>query len=161
MQAHSFSYDYNDVQSELLSVINNWVSSSKELQLLVDDYLLMVNYRSVIENDLVNYTQGIESYFRNERLTLRDKINKFIEELPKSYRELLSEHVGNTDYWIGKLVSTRVFLTHGDRENMAVSNPYKLVQMTKIFGFMVRIFILQKLGITIDKPKILNKDQNV
>jgi hypothetical protein len=40
---------------------------------------------------------------------------------------------------------------------MAVSNPYKLVQMTKIFGFMVRIFILQKLGITIDKPKILNK----
>ncbi|AHI11482.1 hypothetical protein LBH_0460 [Lactobacillus helveticus H9] len=145
----------------MLSVINNWVSSSKELQLLVDDYLLTVNYRSVIENDLVNYTQGIESYFRNERLTLRDKINKFIEELPKSYRELLSEHVGNTDDWIGKLVSTKVFLTHGDRENMAVSNPYKLVQMTKIFGFMVRIFILQKLGITIDKPKILNKDQNV
>ena len=63
-------------------MINNWVSSSKELQLLVDDYLLTVNYRSVIENDLVNYTQGIESYFRNERLTLRDKINKFIEELP-------------------------------------------------------------------------------
>jgi hypothetical protein len=53
-------------------VINNWVSSSKELQLLVDDYLLTVNYRSVIENDLVNYTQSIESYFRNERLTLRD-----------------------------------------------------------------------------------------
>ncbi|AEG40820.1 MAG: hypothetical protein LKU_01847 [Lactobacillus kefiranofaciens] len=44
---------------------------------------------------------------------------------------------------------------------MAVSNPYKLVQMTKIFGFMVRIFILQKLGITIDKPKILNKFKNV
>jgi hypothetical protein len=60
-------------------VINNWVSSSKELQLLVDDYLLTVNYRSVIENDLVNYTQGIESYFRNECLTLRDKINKFID----------------------------------------------------------------------------------
>ena len=156
-----FFLDYNDVQSELLNVINNWVSSSKELQLLVDDYLLTVNYRSVIENDLVNYTQGIESYFRNERLTLRDKINKFIEELPESYRELLSEHVGNTDDWIGKLVSTRVFLTHGDRENMAVSNPYKLVQMTKIFGFMVRIFILQKLGITIDKPKILNKFKNV
>ena len=115
----------------------------------------------VLTNDLVNYTQGIESYFRNERLTLRDKINKFIEELPESYRELLSEHVGNTDDWIGKLVSTRVFLTHGDRENMAVSNPYKLVQMTKIFGFMVRIFILQKLGITIDKPKILNKFKNV
>lgn len=110
-------------------MINNWVSSSKELQLLVDDYLLTVNYRSVIENDLVNYTQGIESYFRNERLTLRDKINKFIEELPESYRELLSEHVGNTDDWIGKLVSTRVFLTHGDRENMAVSNPYKLVHL--------------------------------
>lgn len=156
-----FFLDYNDVQSELLSVINNWVSSSKELQLLVDDYLLTVNYRSVIENDLVNYTQGIESYFRNERLTLRYKINKFIEELPESYRELLSEHVGNTDDWIGKLVSTRVFLTHGDRENMAVSNPYKLVQMTKIFGFMVRIFILQKLGVTIDKPKILNKFKNV
>lgn len=142
-------------------MINNWVSSSKELQLLVDDYLLTVNYRSVIENDLVNYTQGIESYFRNERLTLRDKINKFIEKLPESYRELLSEHVGNTDDWIEKLVSTRVFLTHGDRENMAVSNTYKLVQMTKIFGFMVRIFILQKLGITIDKPKILNKFKNV
>ncbi|MGM9883440.1 MAG: HEPN domain-containing protein [Limosilactobacillus reuteri] len=156
-----FFLDYNDVQSELLNVINNWVSSSKELQLLVDDYLLTVNYRSVIENDLVNYTQGIESYFRNERLTLRDKINKFIEGLPESYRELLSEHVGNTDDWIEKLVDTRVFLTHGDRENMAVSNPYKLVQMTKIFGFMVRIFILQKLGITIDKPKILNKFKNV
>lgn len=156
-----FFLDYNDVQSELLNVINNWVSSSKELQLLVDDYLLTVNYRSVIEDDLVNYTQGIESYFRNERLTLRDKINKFIEGLPESYRELLSEHVGNTDDWIEKLVDTRVFLTHGDRENMAVSNPYKLVQMTKIFGFMVRIFILQKLGITIDKPKILNKFKNV
>lgn len=26
-------------------MINNWVSSSKELQLLVDDYLLTVNYR--------------------------------------------------------------------------------------------------------------------
>lgn len=70
-----FFLDYNDVQSELLNVINNWVSSSKELQLLVDDYLLTVNYRSVIENDLVNYTQGIESYFRNEHhLFLRDKI---------------------------------------------------------------------------------------
>ena len=125
-------------------MINNWVSSSKELQLLVDDYLLTVNYRSVIENDLVNYTQGIESYFRNEHLTLRNKINKFIEELSESYRELLAEHVGNTDDWIEKLVNTRVFLTHGDREKMAVSNPYKLVQMTKIFGFMVRIFILQK-----------------
>lgn len=156
-----FFLDYNDVQSELLNVINNWVSSSKELQLLVDDYLLTVNYRSVIENDLVNYTQGIESYFRNEHLTLRNKINKFIEELSESYRELLAEHVGNTDDWIEKLVNTRVFLTHGDREKMAVSNPYKLVQMTKIFGFMVRIFILQKLGITIDKPKILNKFKNV
>lgn len=157
-----FFLDYNDVQSELLNVINNWVSSSKELQLLVDDYLLTVNYRSVIENDLVNYTQGIESYFRNEHhLILRDKINKFIEELPESYRELLAEHVGNTDDWIEKLVNTRVFLTHGDREKMAVSNPYKLVQMTKIFGFMVRIFILQKLGTTIDKPKILNKFKNV
>lgn len=157
-----FFLDYNDVQSELLNVINNWVSSSKELQLLVDDYLLTVNYRSVIENDLVNYTQGIESYFRNEHyLFLRDKINKFIEELPESYRELLAEHVGNTDDWIEKLVNTRVFLTHGNREKMAVSNPYKLVQMTKVFGFMVRIFILQKLGITIDKPKILNKFKNV
>ena len=157
-----FFLDYNDVQSELLNVINNWVSSSKELQLLVDDYLLTVNYRSVIENDLVNYTQGIESYFRNEHhLFLRDKINKFIEELPESYRELLAEHVGNTDDWIEKLVNTRVLLTHGNREKMAVSNPYKLVQMTKVFGFMVRIFILQKLGITIDKPKILNKFKNV
>ncbi|NRO80437.1 hypothetical protein IMAU10049_01099 [Lactobacillus helveticus] len=94
-----------------------------------------------IIHKVLNRILGIESYFRNERLTLRDKINKFIEELPESYRELLSEHVGNTDDWIGKLVSTRVFLTHGDRENMAVSNPYKLVQMTKKFGFMVRIFI--------------------
>lgn len=156
-----FFLDYADVQSELLTVINRWLNSSKEFQLLVDDYLLTVNYKSVIENDLINYTQGIESYFRNERLNLSGKINKLIDELPESYRELLFNSAGNKENWVSDIVNTRVFLTHGDRESKAISNPYKLVQITKILGFMVRIFILKKLGVFIDIRKLLKKFKKV
>lgn len=158
---NSFFLEYKDVKDKLPLLITNWLDASEELKMLIDDYLLTVHFSSVTENNFINYMQGIDSFYRKQNLSLQKKLKQFLKELPDSYRKILQDNINGFKGWTQLVVDTRVYMTHGDREDRAIKDPYRLIKLSHLFRFLIRVFILQQLGFNIDIPKLRNKLQGV
>lgn len=158
---NSFFLEYKDIEYDFLSMIKKLVAASPELNMLIEDYLLTIHFHSVAENNFINYMQGIDSFYRKQNLSLQKKLKQFLKELPDSYRKILQDNINGFKEWTQLVVDTRVYITHGDREDRAIKDPYRLVKLSHLFRFLIRVFILQQLGFNIDIPKLRNKLQSV
>lgn len=138
---------FSDIKNELPKSINEWFDISSELELLVNDYLLTVTQSSVIENTLINLTEGIESFFRSRDGHLKDKIELFFKEIPNDMldRQKLQGRLDEEQQFVKSLVNTRVFLTHGAIRKSIYKNE-KLIIATKLLQASVRYFILSHIG---------------
>ena len=102
---YKFSFK-NDIQMEQL--IPNWFNAYEKLKLLIQDYLLTVNYRTSVENELINLTEGIESFYRNKKkVYLIDKLKWFLATFSDEIKNNLTYYVGNLDSWAYSLKQTR------------------------------------------------------
>lgn len=147
IQKQRFRPQYNEIKSSFARGLTQWFNMSEEMQLLINDYLLTVTQKSVLENDLINLTQGVESYYRKEKLSLLDKMQKLMSVIPQSIlnRERLEKRIDNEALFTKKLKNTRVYLTHGTNKNGRYSGD-NLIRGTEVFQLAVRYFILVNLG---------------
>ncbi|MCI1892595.1 MAG: hypothetical protein LKI92_10750 [Schleiferilactobacillus harbinensis] len=138
---------YDIVKNFLPTFISNWFAMSEEMRLLVDDYLLTITQRGVIENSLINLMQGVESYYRNEELSLVKKIAKITKSVPISIldRKQMESRLGNEQDYTRKLKNTRVFLTHGNKRDDLYTGK-EMISATVVFQLIVQCFVLLQLG---------------
>ncbi|MCF6165129.1 hypothetical protein LROSL1_0036 [Furfurilactobacillus rossiae] len=138
---------YNDVEDELPNSLTNWFDMSSELKLLADDYILTVTQESIIENTLINLTEGVESFFRNRDACLRDKLTFLFKRVPNEIlnRDVLQKSIDSEDDFIKSLVNTRVYLTHG-KVRPGIYKDEKLIIATRILQLSVRYFLLSEIG---------------
>lgn len=153
---------YNDVKDSLGLLVTNWFNKKDTLNRLVKYYLATIHFDTIVENDLINLTQGIESYYYNlKRVSLKDKIVKFIGELPDIYTEILMDHFTDVDKWIEKIKNTRVYITHGTKKDKAIHDPQKLTVSVMVLSFLVRVFILQQIGVGIENERLERKLEGI
>ena len=153
------SYIFKSENFDFEKLIYNWFNKSPELKLMIDDYLLTVRYNETIEDKLINLTEGIESFCRNERddrgrkLSLLDAMKNVVHALPSFIIEKMNSKVGNIDEWMEKLKDSRVFLAHGtDRDNRS-DNINELIIQVRAFQFLIQCFIMKELGYDLDKSQ--------
>lgn len=133
------------------NIIQNWFAMNSSQKLLVDNYLLTINYEEVIENKLINLTKGIESYYRNTTLSLLKKLNKFINFLPENMIKELNSIVGDTNTWLKRIKDTRVFIEHGDDRKCRIKGLHELSNSVDILQLIVRMY----LAISLQDKKIV------
>lgn len=139
-----FLFPYN--KFDINKLIHNWFNMSDELRMLVDDYLLTVVYNETIENQLINLTEGIESYYRNLDINLLEKLKKFINELPQVIQEELSNYIIDMDEWLKGIKDTRVFIAHGNVKSHKIDNMNEIIIRVSALRLLVQCFIMDKLG---------------
>lgn len=143
----------NDIQMEQL--IPNWFNADEELKLLIQDYLLTVNYRTSVENELINLTEGIESFYRNKKkVYLIDKLKWFLATFSDEIKNNLTYYVGNLDSWAYSLKQTRAHIAHGDQKKAAIKDFETLSKHVGVLKVLVQAFILQQLGNKLSSDKI-------
>lgn len=142
---------YDSVKGDLPTFISNWFNMSEEMRLLVDDYLLTITQKSVIENSLINLTQGVEAYFRKDDTYLEKKLSKITKSIPNSIldREQMEKKFDSEQHYTSKLKNTRVFLTHGNKRGELYTGK-EMITATLVFQLIVQCFVMLQLGMGTD-----------
>lgn len=153
------SYIFKSKNFDFEKLIYNWVNRSLELRLMVEDYLLTIRYNETIEDKLINLTEGIESFCRNDRddhgrkLTLLDAMKNIIHALPSFIVDKMTDEIGNVDEWLEKLKDSRVFLAHGTEKENRIDNLNELIIQVTALQFLIQCFIMKELGYDLDKSQ--------
>lgn len=154
---------FSEIKNQLAKIVDNYLNANNSLKFLVDDYLLTINFDTVVENNLINLTQGIESFYKdqkndkNQPMNLLEKLTAMVNELPDEFINILKRNVGDVETWLKRIKNTRVYLTHGNKRNNCIEDPNEIIYAVNVFQFLVRIFILSKLGINISTKNIIDK----
>lgn len=148
IQKFRFKPYYTTVESEWCNALQEWFKQSDELNLLSRDYLVLITQPGVMENMLINLTEGIESYYRHfASLSLRKKLNKALGRVPNDFlpRNLLKVKIDDLESFTQKVTNTRVYLTHGTNRKARYEEIY-LYRSIMVFKAVVRYIILKDLG---------------
>lgn len=147
-----------DIQLNIL--IPNWFNKGENFELLVSDYLLTINYQETVENKLINLTEGIESYYRDQNKSLCEKIQLMLHSLPENLQNVLKEKVGPLDNWAKTLKQNRVYIVHGNKKKFVIDNIEELSEHVNLLQYLVQYFILQQLGMKIRNTNIVKTNIN-
>ncbi|WP_148421536.1 MULTISPECIES: HEPN domain-containing protein [Lactobacillus] len=153
-------------------MVSNWFNASSELKLLIQDYLLTVNYTMSMQNMLINLTQGIEAFYRKEKVISRKKVKKYqrnlylLEKIEKmlstfsnKFINTIEKDIGlNINKWAKLIKNTRVFIVHGNKKGKIIENTTDLWHSVQLLQYLVQVFILQELGmINLSEQKEFNQ----
>lgn len=153
-------------------IVSNWFNASSELKLLIQDYLLTVNYTMSMQNMLINLTQGIEAFYRKEKVISRKKVKKYqrnlylLEKIEKmlstfsnKFINTIEKDIGlNINKWAKLIKNTRVFIVHGNKKGKIIENTTDLWHSVQLLQYLVQVFILQELGmINLSEQKEFNQ----
>lgn len=141
---------------QLDNLIPNWFNKEENFDLLVQDYLLTISYNETIQNKLINLTEGIEAYYRDEKMSLYKKIKNMLNSLPTYVIDKLKEHVGNIDEWAQAIKQTRVYIAHGEKKAKVIDDIIELSQAVNALQYLTQYFILQELGMKIDYEQMVS-----
>lgn len=138
------SFAYNEINFGYL--VKKWFESTQNMKLLVQDYLLTLNYVETVENKLINLTQGIEAYYRNEKkASLYEKIMMMLNTFPQQIKQAIKKYDDLEDF-ANSLKDTRVFITHGSNTKHKIDNFQKLSNYVNALQYLEQYFILSELG---------------
>lgn len=140
---------------QLDNLIPNWFNKSENFDLLIQDYLLTISYNETVQNKLINLTEGIEAYYRDEKISLCKKIKNMLKSLPTYVIDKLEEHVGNIDEWAQAIKQTRVYIAHGEKKAKVIDDIIELSQGVNTLQYLTQYFILQELGMKIDYKQMV------
>ncbi|WP_057719305.1 HEPN domain-containing protein [Lactobacillus taiwanensis] len=153
-------------------IVSNWFNASSELKLLIQDYLLTVNYTMSMQNMLINLTQGVEAFYRKEKvisrkkakkyqrnLYLLEKIEKMLSTFSNEFINTIEKDIGmNINKWAKLIKNTRVFIVHGNKKGKIIENTTDLWHSVQLLQYLVQVFILQELGmINLSEQKEFNQ----
>lgn len=137
---------------EFENLLNSWLTPSKELDITSHDWLQSIRHPSTVENELINLTQGIEAFYRNENsMSLKTKMMEMFDSLPSNYLESALKtfdfkHFDSATF-AERLKNTRVFLTHGTEKEPRFDG-LEVVKATLVFRELERYFLLSELGLS-------------
>mgnify|MGYP000843710166 FL=1 len=153
-------------------IVSNWFNASSELKILIQDYLLTVSYTMSMQNMLINLTQGIEAFYRKEKVIfyrrgkklkkdecLLNKIKKMLCTFSDEFINKVEKDIGmNIKKWAELIKNTRVFIVHGNKKGEIIENTTDLWHSVQLLQYLVQVFILQELGmIDLSEQKEFNQ----
>lgn len=100
--------------------LNSMINNSNTKSLINAILLVNLNDQNILENNLIDCTNAIESYYSNECWSLRHKINNLINSIPPRLRKLVFGKI-NIKQFIWDIKDTRVYIVHGSKPE---SNSY-------------------------------------